>query len=174
MTVLPVFFAAPLLPMAALIAINCLYGLAYGASSFLNRAMMADVCDYDELHTGQVRTGLYFSLLTMTGKLGYSAAVGVTYLTLGLIGFSSAPGTLNAPEALNGLAAVFIGFPVAAMLLAALVVRRFPLDQKAQEELRRAIAAHRMGELDAAAAAADISGGLGEIRPGIAKETPAQ
>jgi len=60
---------------------NILYGLAFGATSFLPLSVLADVTDYDNLETGQQRTGLYFSLLSMTarsaprgGRHGLSAA----------------------------------------------------------------------------------------------------
>lgn len=133
---LPFFFLAPFLPLWALLVFNCLYGLAYGAGSFLVRAMMADVCDVDQLHTGQARTGLYFSLLTMTGKMGHALAVGLSYLLLSLVGFSTQPGTLNSWNAVNGLAAIFVLLPVLSFAVAGAFCWRFPLDQAAQERLR--------------------------------------
>lgn len=133
---LPTFFLAPFVPLWALIIANCLYGVAYGAGSFLLRAMMADVCDYDEVHTGQARTGLYFSLLTMTGKMGHAVAVGLSYLLLGLAGFSTKSGTLNTWDAVNGLAAIFVVLPLVCFALAGILCWNFPLDQAEQERLR--------------------------------------
>jgi glycoside/pentoside/hexuronide:cation symporter, GPH family len=114
-----------------------LYGIIYGAGSFLLRSIMADVIDTDYLATGQRRTGLYYSMLTMTAKVGTALAVGITYPLLDLIDF--VPGGENSAETLNRFMAIFVALPMLSMLAAAVVMWRFPLDRKAQQALRRRI-----------------------------------
>lgn len=133
---LPGFFLLPKgfwLPMAIG---NLLYGLAYGAGPFLLRSIMADVTEYDTVQTGQKRTGLFFSLLMISSKLAGALSIGITYVILDLIGFDKTPGAANTPEAISGLAYMFVGLPVLSMILAALVMWRFPLDVIQQKELR--------------------------------------
>ncbi|MFP3944038.1 MAG: MFS transporter [Alphaproteobacteria bacterium] len=162
--ILPVFFLAPFVPFWALILVNCLYGVAYGAGSFLLRAMMADVCDYDEVHTGQARTGLYFSLLTMTGKMGHAVAVGLSYLLLGLVGFSTKGGELNTWDAVNGLAAIFVLLPLLSFAIAGVLCWKFPLDQAEQERLRERLR-HQRAEAEAEAEARETGPeGAGRLR----------
>ena len=146
---LPGFFLLPKgfwLPMAIG---NLLYGLSYGAGPFLLRSIMADVTEYDTVQTGQKRTGLFFSLLMISSKLAGALSIGITYVILDLIGFDKTPGAANTPEAISGLALMFVGLPVLAMILAALVMWRFPLDVIQQKDLRAQL------DLDAASAYKD-------------------
>ncbi len=138
-----------------LFAGNTLYGIAYGAGSFLLRAVMADVCDYDALETGQQRTGLYYSLLTMTNKVGAALAVGITYPLLDVIGFVPQPGA-NSPETLNQLLAIYVTLPAIFMIGAGLVMWKFPLDKQAQEDLRRRLAEEHHDHEEASDAAAAV------------------
>jgi len=146
---------------------NTLYGLAYGAGSFLLRAIMADVCDRDLIESGQQRTGLYYSLLTMTNKIGFAVAVGITYIMLDVIGFVPEPGA-NSPETLNQLMALYVSLPALFMAIAGFVMWRYPLTKQAQEELRAQLAERHHdheGPADAAAAVAAVATGVHDRTP---------
>lgn len=125
-------------------------GLTNGGGVLLTRALMADVVDEDELRTGARRSGLFFGVLLTTSKLGVAAGP-ITYAILGLAGFVPALGVGNSETALNTLSALFIGVPVLLYSLAALSLRKYPLDENAQAKLHAAIAARHA----AAAAASD-------------------
>ena len=146
---------------------NSLYGVAYGAGSFLLRSIMADVIDIDYLESGQRRTGLYYSLLSMTAKVGAALAVGITYPLLDLIQFT--PGGTNSPETLNQFMAMYVTLPAIVMLAAAVIMWRFPLDKKAQNELRERIeardgkhASHDASDAAAAVAQVGTAGGIAD------------
>lgn len=146
---------------------NSLYGVAYGAGSFLLRSIMADVIDMDYMETGQRRTGLYYSLLSMTAKVGAALAVGITYPLLDLIEFT--PGGENTAETLNLFMAMYVTLPAIVMLAAAVVMWRFPLDRKAQFDLRRKIAerdgahaSHNASDAAAAIAQVGSAGGIAD------------
>lgn len=117
-----------------------LAGLPYASSLLLTRAMLGDVADEVRLETGADQTGLLFSLLSLTTKLGYAFSVGVL-VVLGWCGFDERLGAGNGDEAKWALSAMFLGLPVMLSLAAALVLRRYPLDQKRHEEIRRALEA---------------------------------
>ena len=132
-----------------LIVITLLHGLGYASGTFLLRAIMADVADDDELRHGRNRTGLFYGLLTMTNKVGFALAVGVTYPLLALFGFSpAAVATLPAGSAIPGLGALiglYVFLPLAMNMAAGLVMLRFPLTAERLVEVRQGLAARRTG-----------------------------
>ena len=123
--------------LLAAIGIFILFGLNMGAGPFLFRSIMADVADHDRIASGAQRTGLYFSLLTMTNKLGYALAIGLVYPLLDWIGY--VPNATNSAAAIGGLAAIYVWPPFFCSLLVAALMWNYPLDQRKQEELRRRI-----------------------------------
>ncbi len=108
-------------------------GLGYGTPFILVRSMMADVIEREKVRSGDSRAGLYYSLMSGAYKTGASFAIGIPYILLGLVvGFKA--GGENTPEAIRGLMYVFVGVPVVAYTLAAMIIRGYPLTRKAQAE----------------------------------------
>lgn len=127
-----------------------LFGVNMAAGPFLFRSIMADVADHDAVHTKQTRTGLFFSLLTSTNKIGAALAIGLSYTLLDVVGF--VPGGENSAAALDGLRAVYVWPATIISALVAAILWRFPLDE-AQQRANREILDRRI--LDAAAAAVE-------------------
>ena len=115
--------------------VNILLGIESGSGAFLLRSMMADVIDYDNLESGTQRTGLYFSMFTMTAKIGSALGVGMVYPILDWIGF--VPGGENTAEVIEALRYIFICAPIPICLLVAFLIWNFPLGSTQQKELRR-------------------------------------
>ena len=115
-------------------------GLPYAAGLLLTRAMMADVADEVRLDTEEDRTGLLFSFLSLTTKLGYAISVGVLII-LGQVGFNETPGAANSTLALNTLQILFLAVPTVLLALSALVLNKYPLGGKRHSEVRAALEA---------------------------------
>ncbi len=128
-------------------ALFVLLGVNMGAGPFLFRSIMADVADHDRVESGQQRTGLYFSLLTMTNKLGYALSIGVVYPILEWVGYI--PGATNSEAAITGLSFLFVWPPALAAVVVAAAMWSFPLDLERQRELRRRIRASERGRAGA-------------------------
>jgi len=121
-------------------------GLPYAAGLFLLRAMMADVGDEVRLETGVDRTGLMFSILSATTKIGHVVAL-IPYLILQAVGFQAVPPVGgNSAASLMWLQVLFIALPGLLLASAALLLRNYPLTPERHDQIRR--------ELDAREAAA--------------------
>lgn len=123
-------------------------GLAQGGGTLLTRSLMADVADEDELNTGSRRSGMYFGLLLMTSKAGLAAGP-LAFALLDAVGFDANLGADNSAKAFLVLGVLFVGVPALLNVLAAISLRKYPLDEKRQTELHAAIAA-RHAAADAA------------------------
>ncbi len=114
-----------------------LLGINMGAPSFLLRSMMADVVDEDMVNTGHLRTGLFYSLLSMTEKIGGALAIGLTYTALDVMGFI--PGGDNSERVILSFEILFIVPPMLLNLLIAMIISNFPIDKARQEHNRKLI-----------------------------------
>ncbi len=92
-------------PVVAL-AVWALLGVNMAAGPFLFRSLMADVADHDAVVTRQQRTGLFYSLLTSTSKVGAAFAIFIAYSLLDSIGFQA--GGENSTAVLDSLRAVYV------------------------------------------------------------------
>lgn len=107
-------------------------GFMIGARDFLMRSMMADIIDEDRLETGTERGALFYSMLTLTAKLGAAFAVGLTYPVLDWVGFD--PGAVNDSGILDGVRLVVSASPTLVTISVVLIMWKFPLDKKRQQQ----------------------------------------
>jgi len=126
-----------------LIGLTVAQGLAQGSGNLMLRAMVSDVADKQRLDTGVDRTGLLFSIFSLTGKAATAVAVGVALPLVGYLGFK--PGLVNSAEALLGLKLVFALGPAAAHAVSAWLISGFSLDEHSHGDIRR-----RLDERDGA------------------------
>jgi Na+/melibiose symporter-like transporter len=116
-------------------------GLPYAAGLFLLRAMMADVGDEVRLETGIDRTGLMFSILSATTKIGHVVAL-IPYLVLQYVGFKAVPPIGgNSEFPLLTLQVLFILVPGLLLAAAAWALKAYPLTPARHDEIRLALEA---------------------------------
>lgn len=126
-------------------AIMFLAGLPYASGPIMLKAMMADVADEDRLESGVDRTGLLFSLLTGSIKIGSMLAVGGSLFLLKEVGFVAELSGENSPRALMTLQLMFCLGPAVLALLAVWFISGYRLDAETHGHIR--------GRLDARDAA---------------------
>jgi len=103
-------------------------GMNVASPNVLYRSIMADVVDLDEIKTGQRRTRLFYSLLTLTYKIGNALAIGVVYWLLALFRFVSKGA--NSPIAIRELSILFVVVPVLCNLAVVTLMWKLPIARR--------------------------------------------
>jgi len=132
-------------PVTPYLSVLChaLFGIvASGFFWVLLPSMLADVVDFDELEGGTRREGAFASTLSYVLKLGTTFTLLCTGPLIELAGFD-AHRALQDPSTIMRLRILFAMVPAAASLLAALVLRRYPLDRETMRAIRARLETRR-------------------------------
>lgn len=121
------------------LALTLAQGLTQSSGNLMLRAMVADVADKHRHDTGEERTGLYYSVFTLSEKAGAAIAIGVALPLVAWLGFDP-KAAANSTDALTGLLYVFALGPALGHALSAALIARFPLDEAAHSRIRRQLA----------------------------------
>jgi Na+/melibiose symporter-like transporter len=141
--------------------VYALLGANFGATPSLIRAIATDTVDVDRLETGEQRTALYLSIISMANKVGFAIPPILTASVLAWAGFTPSAGAANSAWSLGWLTAMYVGLPVVANAAITAVMWGFPLDADRQAQVRAELARR-----DAAAAPAGPAPGAVSRAPG--------
>lgn len=120
----------------------------------LANAMVADVCDEDELNTGTRSEGSYYSVFWWFMKMGMAVAYLVAGLLLEFTGFDQKVDVQTERTLL--LMRVFeIGLPIGLCVISLLLVRKYPLNEKRAYEVKAQLDARRAATEKAPESGAD-------------------
>ena len=123
----------------AMFALNLLIGLLLGPKSPLAFSMYADCADYTEWKTGRRATAMTFAAATFSQKLGGALASATIAWILAALGYVANQAQSDASR--TGIALLLTVIPGVVALIAAWVMRFYPLDDAAlaqvQAELRQ-------------------------------------
>jgi GPH family glycoside/pentoside/hexuronide:cation symporter len=141
---LGLLFVAPgQLPL--LLVLTVAQGFTQGSGNLMLRSMVADIADEYRLKTGEDRTGLFFSVFSISIKAAMAAAVGIALPLVAWLGFDP-KAVHNSPQALRGLLLVFALGPALAHIISAALINRFPLDAAAHGRIREKLALRDAGD----------------------------
>ncbi|OQA25620.1 MAG: putative symporter YjmB [Verrucomicrobia bacterium ADurb.Bin345] len=99
-------------------------------------AMVADVCDLDELKTGERREGMYGAIYWWMVKIGMSAAMLIAGFLLNLTGFDVALDTAQSERTLLLLRAFDVGIPLLTSAIAIVLIMAYSITEKRAYEIR--------------------------------------
>ena len=120
-----------------------LCGPVWIAINILTPAMLADICDEDELRGGMRREGVFGAIFSWIQKVGYSTAFFGAFLSLKMTGFDAALGGAQTPETILRLRLILALSTAAWALLAFVLLAIYPLNRKRAHEIRAALEARR-------------------------------
>ncbi|HEY9734676.1 MAG TPA: MFS transporter [Trichocoleus sp.] len=105
-------------------------------------AMLPDVIELDELHTGQRREGVFYAFMTLLQKFGLAGGLFLVGAALESSGFVSE--STQQPESALTAIRLFMGPMPMVLLIGALVLTRFyPLTRQAHQEILLKLAERR-------------------------------
>ncbi|HEV2366202.1 MAG TPA: MFS transporter [Caulobacteraceae bacterium] len=141
-----------------------MFALGFLAAAFplLDRAMVADVSDAVRLEQGKSQMGLLFSMITTTQKVAGALSIGLSYVLLGLVGYTAREGAANSAAAIRGLEWIYLVVPVVCVMLGGACYIGYKLDSKRHGEIRAALDALDAAVVPAAGMTAAAAAPLAE------------
>ena len=132
----------PQTPVWVLLLICMLIGFGLSAAQVLPWAIIPDAIEWDEYQTGERHEGVFYSLITLMGKVANSIAVPLSLLLLEFTGYVS-----NAAEqprsALTGLKIVIGPIPALLLLTGILFAAFYPLSREKYKEVVKELTRRR-------------------------------
>ena len=136
---------------ALVLSVAAIAGIGYGAANVTPWAIVADIIEEDEWHSGERREGVYSAYLVTFRKIATAFAVGlIVPQILSAAGFVEGAAASQPPEAVLALRIIMGGAPAVLLLLSMWAAARYPLDRDAHDELRRKLALRRAQQSAAA------------------------
>jgi GPH family glycoside/pentoside/hexuronide:cation symporter len=120
-----------------------LIAIGMGGLFTLMSSMMADVCDMDELKTGQRREGMYSSIYWWTVKLGMSLAFALSGFLLNKTGFKVEFGGAQASSTFMEMRIYDVLIPAACAAIAIIAVKMYKLTEDKSYEIRQELKINR-------------------------------
>jgi len=119
--------------------------MAFGLGSLftLMGSMVADVCDQDELETGERREGMYGAIFWWVVKLGMAAALAAGGFLLNATGFDVDLGGEQTERTLFLMRLFDVTVPLAASIVAMLLIGSYGISEAKAREIRAALERRR-------------------------------
>jgi GPH family glycoside/pentoside/hexuronide:cation symporter len=151
-SILKWFCYDPLIPWKVLLPAP-LIAFGMGALFTLMGSMIADVCDLDELETGERREGMFGSIYWWMVKLGMALAFALSGYLLNATGFIVDLGGAQTSDTFFWMRVLDVAIPAVASLIAIYAVASFKITEERSYEIRSELEKRRKGggELEAAA-----------------------
>ena len=135
------FFVLPADAYGLMVLFNILANLVAGPTPALVWSMYADCADYGEWKTGRRTTGLVFSGIQFSHKLGLAVGAGLAGLIMSWFGFVA--NEIQTESAMFGIRFMFAIFPAIFALLGVAAIYFYRIDSDTLQRMETDLAANR-------------------------------
>ena len=133
----------PQTPFWLILILCVMAGIGVSAGQVLPWSIIPDAIEWEEFHTGERNEGMFYSLVTLLGKIGMAVAQPLSLLVLQFTNFQEGQGAVQPASALLGIRLV-VG-PIPALLLVAgiIIAIFYPLERKEHHKIVEALRLRR-------------------------------
>ena len=131
--------------LAAMIAVCLIYSVANTCYWQLLPSMLYDVCEVEELISGQKRSGAVISLQALSESLSIAVAMQGLGIVLEMAGFAS-EAAVQPETALTWVSNCFTFLPGLFMVLVVVMISRYPINKKVFVRVMDALERRKQGE----------------------------
>lgn len=131
--------------LPAMLVISVLAGVGFSCVQVLPWAIIPDVVEWDEYHSGQRHEGIFYSLVTLFRKVANSLAIPGALLMLEWTGYIP-NSNLQPRAAIVGIVVILSIIPASLFLMGALFARMMPITRQSFDEVLDALHLRRAAE----------------------------
>ena len=135
------FFVLPADTYGLMVLFNMLANLVAGPTPALVWSMYADCADYGEWKTGRRTTGLVFSGIQFSHKMGLAVGAGLAGIILSWFGFVA--NEVQTESAMFGIRFMFAIFPAFCALLSVVAIYFYRIDNNTLQAMERDLGSNR-------------------------------
>lgn len=117
-----------------------------GSLFMLMNSMVADVCDLDELSSGERREGVFSAVYWWMVKLGIALASLIAGFLFNIIGFDQSLGLGQSTQTLFWMRICDVGIPIITSFVAIFIIMTFDISENKAYDIRKQIEERRQGE----------------------------
>ncbi|NLN69551.1 MAG: MFS transporter, partial [Chloroflexi bacterium] len=128
-------FMTPQTPFWLILILCVMAGIGVSAGQVLPWAIIPDAIEWEEWHTGERKEGMFYSLVTLLGKIGMSIAQPLSLLVLQATNFQSGQDVVQPDSALLGIRLVVGPIPALLLITGILIAIFYPLDRKQHRQM---------------------------------------
>jgi GPH family glycoside/pentoside/hexuronide:cation symporter len=119
---------SPSVPVAVIYFLCIMAGIGISAAHVLPWAILPDAVEWDEYQTGERHEGMFYSLVTLMGKVASSVAIPLTALMLDLTHY--VPNAVQQPDsAILGIRLLVGPIPAVFLTIGIIFALKYPLDR---------------------------------------------
>jgi len=136
-------FMSPETPFWLILLLCIMAGIGLSAAQVLPWAIIPDAIEWEEWQTGERNEGMFYSLITLMGKVGMAIAQPLSLLILQFTGFKEGQGVVQSASGLLGIRLVMGPLPAILLLSGIIMAIFYPLTRQQHHEIVEALRLRR-------------------------------